>query len=188
MPSLTVLRSQNLNTDVSAGTAAFTSITGFTAGQLTPANTIFQKGRLIIRPAKTGVNLVINALWVGMQGGSNAFSFDGSQVQVTVGGSTSFTITVNGADFATDVFNLAIDTSKALLCAYDGASNASARDIRRLTGTTGVNVYFGGGTQGSDAHVQNKTGYSTATNICDMIAEVDGIMLKGASLGIPVLG
>lgn len=184
---MTILANPNLNANISAGTGAFTSITAFLANTLTPTG-FYDHVRISIRPATAGVNLLINALWMGSQGGANAFSFNGDQVQLKLAGSGSFTITTSGADFALDIVKFKVDTTKQLLFAYDGASNASARDLRRNATGGNNTVYFGGGVQGSDAATQAKSGYSSQVSTCDMILEIEGFSYKKSKISSRILG
>lgn len=183
---MSTLVNNTLNTNQGAGTAVFTSITGVAANVLTPAGK-YNLVKVFLDPPTAGVNLVLNALWMGHQGGANAFSFDGNQKQLKVGGSGTITIVTSGAQVICDPVAFQLDTTKALLFAYDGASNASARDVHRLT-VSNWTVYFGGGTQGSDASVQNKSGYSSQASTEDIIARIDAVSLLRASLSSPIIG
>lgn len=72
-------------------------------------------------------------------GAGDAYDFDGTQVQITVGGSPTFTIPFNST-VVTDEITYTFDETKAFIVAFH-FNNASHDNVRGIASLTGATVY-----------------------------------------------
>lgn len=125
--------------------------------------------RLGLRGPSSGQSRV-QEMWLGHGAG---YSFDGNQVQITVGGLTSFTLT-NGVTYSDPILSssFGFDTTKRLNLAYSLLSGDNYRRNLGLPSTYVLNWKSGSGDSGTTM----KTGYTNAsgrTALLDSVQFVD---------------
>ncbi len=151
------------------GNASYTLVNVITAATMLYSGSKF---RLTLVPPTTGNNTVIGAMYAGHAAAAgDVYDFDGTQVPVTVGGSSSFTLTAGGADVVTDEISYSVDETKSFIVAFQCPATP-ASDVRyKATAATGWSYYY---RLLLDAATTDKTGYSlsSASNVAVSKIEV----------------
>ena len=120
------------------------------------------KVRVTLYGSSTGGDVTVSApYYIGHAAGSgNAYDFDGTQIPLTVGGSTSFVIP-HGSSIVSDDMSYAFNSAKPFLIAR---YSAPAFSVRRLNPVSNVMLWY---KSGSEASLSVKSiGYGLA-NILD---------------------
>jgi hypothetical protein len=171
---MTTVLNTALTSDGVAGTGAFTSLERIEGAAISDTGEPFGSVQVTLQPAAASGNLVLTSMWIGHAADVGDFyDFNGDQVQLLFGGAAGVTLVAGGAQIVSDVVNFPLDPHRALIIAYDGPSG-SARNVRRLTPAGGnYTVYFKSSGGGSDAATTNKTSYSSAGAILDIITKID---------------
>lgn len=115
------------------------------------------KVRLTLRSSSVAEGAKVAAMYIGHAAGAgDAWDFDGTQVQVTVGGATSWTIPANST-VLTDAITYAFDEAKSFIVAafFDDSANDN---LRSSSGLANTNAYSK--TAASEVSTSNVTGYS----------------------------
>ena len=126
------------------------------------------KVRVTLYGSSTGGDVTVSApYYIGHAAGSgNTYNFDGTQIPLTVGGSTSFVIP-HGSSIVSDDMSYAFNRGKPFLIARYGVP---AFPVRRLNPVSNVNLWY---KSGSEASLSAKSsGYSTA-NILDSVFKLE---------------
>lgn len=145
--------SQNLAGTSSTGWNGYTMRTIILAAALSEGGS---KVRLSLT-AGTGEGSSIDACYAGhVAAAGDAYDFDGSQVQVTVGGNGSFVIPA-GQTVVTDEINIALDETRNFMVAVH-FNSASNDNIGGAAAVGTVNHYYKAAV--SEAGITNVSGYS----------------------------
>ena len=129
------------------------------------------KFRLTLTPPSTGNNSNIGAMYAGHVGAGDLYDFDGTQVQVTVAGSGTITLTAGGAVVVTDEITYAIDETKAFVVAFQFPSTP-ASDIRyKASPLSGWTAYYKSSVQ--EAATTDKTTYSTSSGSNTVVTKIE---------------
>jgi len=147
-----------------------TGWSGFNIREVIDASIISTSGssvRLTLQAAAATSGCSIDGLYIGHPAGSgDPYDFDGSQVQVLVTGSPSFTIAM-GASVVTDPVTFALDQTKHLIIAAHFNATSSVR-AQPLAGTT---LHFK--SAANETATANVTGYTTTGSALRLINKVE---------------
>ena len=149
----------------SSETAGYTFVERFEPALFANSGT---KVRVTLYGSSTGGDVTVSApYYIGHAAGSgNTYDFDGTQIPLTVGGSTSFVIP-NGSSIVSDDMSYAFNSGKPFLIARYGVPDFP---VRRLNPVSNVNLWY---KSGSEASISAKSsGYSTA-NILDSVFKLE---------------
>lgn len=120
--------------------------------------------------AGSSQDATISSCYLGHAAGAgDAFDFDGTQVQVTVGGSISFTIPANSSVLS-DLIPYTFDETKSFIVAAYFNGGTSHDMIRANTGLANTTKYEK--TAADETATANVTGYSSAAG-CRLINKIE---------------
>ena len=145
-----------------ANTSLATNQTGFTnynhrmrvaGSQLSANGSAF---RLTLAGVSSGTAAAISGMYAGHKAAAgDAYDFDGTQVQVTVGGNASFSVAA-GATVVTDWITYAFDETKDFVVAF----HTSSGDIRCRANVDAANFDWWTKTGSTEVSTANVTGYT----------------------------
>lgn len=151
-PSTTTLASTSLTTNQ----AAFTNYNHrvrVAGSQLSASGSAF---RLTLVGVSSGTTAAISGMYAGHTAAAgDAYDFDGTQVQVTVGGNAAFSVAA-GATVVTDWIPYTFDDTKDFVIAFHTTSG----DIRCRVNTDATNYDWWTKTGSTEVSTANVTGYS----------------------------
>lgn len=139
----------------------------FGAGNLSVSGT---KVRLTLRAASSTEAAQIASMWMGHAAASgDPYDFDGTQVQVTVGGNTTFTAPIN-TDYVIDEIVYPFDETRPFVVAY--FFNNAAADIVSQALVSGCTSYTK--SMANETSLSNATtGYTVASNVVRFISRIE---------------
>lgn len=178
---MSVVFSGTFDSNITSGTK-FTEVQRIAAAALVAA--VGPYIRVTLKPGNAGgqADMLLDDVFVGHVAASgDAYDFDGNQVRLTFSGSNSVTLVMGAASAVSDPIPFTYDSSKALIVAFD--HNGIQATLRRNTSAgANLDLYFES-TLGNDAGTTNKSGYSLASGLNDLVETVEIIgAFKGASM------
>lgn len=134
-------------------------------------STLFSQSGSKVRLSLEGASAAtasIDGMYIGHRAVSgDAYDFDGSQAQVTVGASASFTIGI-GATVVTDPITFAFDKTKGFIIAVHFNATSSVRGIDIVAG--GTNYFKSAANETATANV---TGYTSSANAYRLVNKIE---------------
>lgn len=146
---------------------------GYTLRTVILENSLSNSGskvRLTLKAGSLAEGCSIDACYAGHAASSgDPYDFDGSQVQVTVGGNTSFLIPA-GQSVVTDEIPVALDETRAFIV---GAhfNNSSNDDVGGVISTGFVNHYYKAAV--NEAGSTNVSGYSSGIAANRLVTKIE---------------
>lgn len=141
-------------TNVASFNANNTGWGGYTAIEIIPANTSSFNGsqiRITLYPVTAGNSGTLTGVYAGHAGGSQPYSFDGTQVQIKFAGSGTPTLTAGGSPLLSDAVPYTFDKTKAFCVAFQ---TPATMDLRGVNPAAAGSEYYA--TPGDAPSVQNK--------------------------------
>ena len=139
-----------------------------TVRQIIPAASLSTSGsyvRVVMECPLLNLGPDVDALYIGEKAGSgDAYDMASSPtpVQLTVGGSTSFSLPQNGGEIKTDGATFAIDETKSyILSAHFSNGTFIGVNLRSVTGISGADMHYKAGV--SEAATANVSGYTNSS-------------------------
>lgn len=149
------------------------SWTGFNMRQHIAASLLSQSGskfRLTLQSGSGSEGAQISGMYAGHAAGSgDAYDFDGTQVQVTVASSSSFTVAANSTVVTDEITYTFNEASNFIIAAH--FNNGSHDTVRAKNAVPGNTNYFK--SAASEVATANVTGYSTTANALRLVSLIE---------------
>jgi len=127
----------------------------------------------------------LTSMYVGHQAvAGDPYDFDGTQVEVTFGGSSGAVVTHN-KEMWSDLIAYSVDASKNLVISFDvvAAGARTSQYIARADSMTGWNTHYKSAS--AEASATDVTGYTTQANVLSLISGFIVAGYDGATFNLP---